>query len=48
MASTADNVLSESMGQRQAEQMLARGAEMLVHTEDWIMRFRPDLSYFPE
>jgi len=45
MASTEINVLAESMGERQAEQMLARGAAMLVHTEDLIMRLRPDLGY---
>jgi hypothetical protein len=48
MASTEENVLSKSMGQRQAEQMLARGAAMLVYTEDLIMRYRQDLSYFTE
>ena len=45
IASTENNVLAESMGERQAEQMLARGAAMLVHTEDLIMRLRPDLGY---
>ncbi|NNC65020.1 MAG: hypothetical protein HKN84_09565 [Gammaproteobacteria bacterium] len=45
LASTENNVLAESMGERQAEQMLARGAAMLVHTEDLIMRLRPDLGY---
>lgn len=48
MASTEVNVLAESMGERQAAQMLARGAAMLVHTEDLIMRYRPDLSYFAD
>ena len=44
-ASTENNVLAESMGEQQAAQMIGRGAAMLVHTEDLIMRYRPDLSY---
>ena len=45
LASTQTNVLAESMGERQAAQMLQRGADMLVHTEDLIMRYRADLSF---
>jgi len=48
IASTEGNVLAESMGETQAAQMLARGAAMLVHTEDLIMRYRPDLGYFTD
>ena len=44
-ASIEENVLTDSMGERQAAQMLARGAAMLVHTEDLIMNYRADLSY---
>lgn len=44
-ASTQINVLAESMGERQAAQMLQRGANMLVHTEDLIVRYRADLSF---
>jgi hypothetical protein len=44
-ASTEDDVLGESMGEQQAARMIAQGAEMLVHTEDLVMRYRPDLSY---
>ena len=47
-ASMINNVLAESMGERQMAQMLARGAEMLVHTEDLVMAYRPDLSYMNE
>jgi len=45
LASTQTNVLAESMGERQAAQMLQRGTDMLVHTEDLIMRYRTDLSF---
>jgi len=38
--------LAESMGERESEQMIERGAAMLVHTEDLIMRYRSDLSFF--
>jgi hypothetical protein len=44
-ASTQTNVLAESMGERQAAQMIQRGADMLVHTEDLIVRYRADLSF---
>jgi hypothetical protein len=45
LASTQTNVLAESMGERQAAQMIQRGADMLVHTEDLIVRYRADLSF---
>lgn len=45
LSSTQTNVLAESMGERQAAQMIQRGADMLVHTEDLIMRYRTDLSF---
>ena len=48
LASTQNNDLAESMGERQAAQMIARGDAMLVHTEDLIMRYRSDLSYFTD
>ena len=47
-ASMINNVLAESMGERRMAQMLARGAEMLVHTEDLVMAYRPDLGYMNE
>ena len=43
--SMENNVLAESMGERQAAQMIERGAAMLVQNEDLIMRYRPDLSF---
>jgi len=48
MASTEENILAESMGERQAAEMIARGTAMLVHSEDLIVLFRPDLGYRTE
>lgn len=48
MASTEEDILAESMGERQAAQLLARGNAMLVHTEDLITQFRPELGYRTE
>ena len=45
LASTQNDILAESMGERQAAQMIERGMAMLVHTEDLIMRYRSDLSF---
>ncbi len=47
-ASMFNNILAESMGERQMTQMLAEGAAMLVHTEDLVMAYRPDLGYVNE
>jgi hypothetical protein len=44
-AGMATDVLAESMGARQSAQMLGRGMAMLVHSEDFVMRLRPDLGF---
>jgi hypothetical protein len=44
-ATMANDVLAESMGAKQSAQMIERGMSMLVHTEDLVMRFRPDLGF---
>ncbi len=43
-----NNALGESMGQRQVQQMIAQGNAMLVHTEDLVMAYRPDLGFVNE
>lgn len=47
-AAMGTDVLAKSMGAAQSAQMLGRGMAMLVHTEDLVMRYRPDLGFVNE